>query len=175
MDEGVMTKLGLTLNEAKTSVRDARRERFDFLGYTFGPAPLSEGRSLVSGGKPVAEERAAPQDAGGRDAGARQRGRWDEVRARLNRVLRGWSAYFCLWYALAWPIGRSITMSTRRSRHFLRGATRCRGAARDRFSRDDVFRETGVLRLRRMRSWPPPTACGEASRKAGCRKSARPV
>ena len=33
----VMTKLGLTLNEVKTSVRDARTERFDFLGYTFGP------------------------------------------------------------------------------------------------------------------------------------------
>ena len=32
-----MTKLGLTLNEAKTSVKDARRESFDFLGYTFGP------------------------------------------------------------------------------------------------------------------------------------------
>jgi hypothetical protein len=27
----------LTLNEAKTSVRNARQERFDFLGYTFGP------------------------------------------------------------------------------------------------------------------------------------------
>src|SRR4051812_45293870 len=33
----VMTKLGLTVNEAKTSVRDARKERFDFLGYSFGP------------------------------------------------------------------------------------------------------------------------------------------
>ncbi len=33
----VMARLGLALNEAKTSVRDARRERFDFLGYTFGP------------------------------------------------------------------------------------------------------------------------------------------
>ena len=32
-----MTKLGLTLNEAKTSVRNARSESFDFLGYTFGP------------------------------------------------------------------------------------------------------------------------------------------
>ncbi len=28
----VMTRLGLTLNEAKTSVRDGRKERFDFLG-----------------------------------------------------------------------------------------------------------------------------------------------
>ena len=33
----VMAKLGLMLNEAKTSVKDARRESFDFLGYTFGP------------------------------------------------------------------------------------------------------------------------------------------
>ena len=33
----VMTRLGLSLNEAKTSVRDARKESFDFLGYSFGP------------------------------------------------------------------------------------------------------------------------------------------
>ncbi len=33
----VMTKLGLALNETKTVVRNARHERFDFLGYSFGP------------------------------------------------------------------------------------------------------------------------------------------
>jgi hypothetical protein len=33
----VMTKLRLSLNEAKTSIRDARKERFEFLGYSFGP------------------------------------------------------------------------------------------------------------------------------------------
>jgi len=32
----VMTRIGLTLNEAKTSIRQARQERFGFLGYTFG-------------------------------------------------------------------------------------------------------------------------------------------
>jgi RNA-directed DNA polymerase len=32
----VMTKLGLTLNEAKTSVKDARREGFDFLATGCG-------------------------------------------------------------------------------------------------------------------------------------------
>ena len=32
-----MTRLGLTLNEAKTSLRNARQERFDFLGYSLGP------------------------------------------------------------------------------------------------------------------------------------------
>jgi RNA-directed DNA polymerase len=33
----VMAKLGLTLNEAKTSVKDARTESFDLLGYSLGP------------------------------------------------------------------------------------------------------------------------------------------
>ena len=35
--KAVMTKLGLALNEAKTSVKNAREESFDFLGYTLGP------------------------------------------------------------------------------------------------------------------------------------------
>ena len=39
----IMTRLGFTLNEAKTSVRDARADDFDFLGYTFGPrSPATE-------------------------------------------------------------------------------------------------------------------------------------
>jgi RNA-directed DNA polymerase len=33
----VMRRLRLTLNEAKTKLRDGRRESFDFLGYTLGP------------------------------------------------------------------------------------------------------------------------------------------
>ena len=33
----MMAKLRLVLNETKTAIRDARRERFDFLGYGFGP------------------------------------------------------------------------------------------------------------------------------------------
>src|ERR1700682_4594254 len=35
--KAVMRKLGLTLNEAKTSLKDARKERFEFLGYAVGP------------------------------------------------------------------------------------------------------------------------------------------
>src|SRR5467141_285013 len=34
--KAVMTLLGLTVNEAKTSLRNARQDRFDFLGYSFG-------------------------------------------------------------------------------------------------------------------------------------------
>src|SRR5438552_11402191 len=35
--KAVMARLRLSINEAKTSVKDARTESFDFLGYTFGP------------------------------------------------------------------------------------------------------------------------------------------
>jgi RNA-directed DNA polymerase len=48
----VMTKLGLTLNEAKTSVKNARREGFDFLGYTLGPRHLPNGGRWYLGASP---------------------------------------------------------------------------------------------------------------------------
>ena len=35
--KGVMTRLGLKINEEKTPLKDVRKERFDFLGYSFGP------------------------------------------------------------------------------------------------------------------------------------------
>jgi transposase len=50
--KAVMTKLGLTLNEAKTSVKNARREGFDFLGYTLGPRHLPNGGRWYLGASP---------------------------------------------------------------------------------------------------------------------------
>lgn len=52
----VMTRIGLTLNEAKTSIKQARRERFDFLGYSFGPHRLRKNVMSISG--PVRRRRA---------------------------------------------------------------------------------------------------------------------
>ncbi|MEI9425443.1 hypothetical protein O7A70_30305 [Mesorhizobium sp. Cs1299R1N1] len=48
----VMTKLGLTLNKAKTSVKGARHERFDFLGYSLGPHYLPDGGRRYLGASP---------------------------------------------------------------------------------------------------------------------------
>jgi RNA-directed DNA polymerase len=50
--KAVMMKLGLTLNEAKTSVKDARRECFDFLGYTLGPRHFRNGGRWYLGATP---------------------------------------------------------------------------------------------------------------------------
>jgi hypothetical protein len=35
--QATLTRLGLTRNARKTSIRNAGKEQFDFLGYTFGP------------------------------------------------------------------------------------------------------------------------------------------
>ena len=48
----VMTRIGLTLNEAKTSIKQARTERFDFLGYTFGPHRIRKNGRVFIGESP---------------------------------------------------------------------------------------------------------------------------
>jgi RNA-directed DNA polymerase len=89
-----MTRIGLTLNEAKTSIKQARRERFDFLGYTFGPHRLRKDGHVYLGASPsqksVSRLRQKVADLLVRQNVAP----WTDVRDRLNRVLRGWSNYF---------------------------------------------------------------------------------
>jgi RNA-directed DNA polymerase len=75
----VMTRLGLSLNRTKTCVRDARQERFDFLGYSFGPHCFRQtGRWFIGTSSRIKsgtyEERAASEGQGGRDPGAGQHG-----------------------------------------------------------------------------------------------------
>ena len=67
---GVLERLELTLNEKKTSLRNARRERFDFLGYTFGPHYQSaDGREYL-GYSPSKKSVSQDQAEGGRHSGA---------------------------------------------------------------------------------------------------------
>ena len=171
-----MTKLGLTLNEAKTSVKNARQESFDFLGYTFGPRTFQANGTMVSGRKPVQEECAAGQDEGRRAAGAGQQGSWPEVRDTTEQILRGWSAYFG--YGSRGTAYRAVDQSRLRSRAQASSRRRhkVQGAASDGSPCDVIYRELWrAVPRTRAQSGRRRVPCGEASRKAGCRKSARPV
>lgn len=89
----VMTRLGLTLNEAKTSLRNAREERFDFLGYSFGPHYFPKNGRRYLGASPSRKSVARLKP---RISTILHRGNtapWSDVRAELNRVLKGWSGY----------------------------------------------------------------------------------
>jgi RNA-directed DNA polymerase len=90
----VVTRLGLTLNEAKTSIKQARQESFNFLGYAFGPHRYKKDGHWYLGASPSKKSVARIKQKVGDLLVASHTGAWAEVRDRLNQILRGWSAYF---------------------------------------------------------------------------------
>jgi RNA-directed DNA polymerase len=89
-----MARLGLTLNRSKTCVRDARREQFDFLGYSFGPHYYRQTGQQFMGASPSRKSVQRLKDKVGAILEPRNTGTWDEVRDTINRLLRGWCGYF---------------------------------------------------------------------------------
>jgi RNA-directed DNA polymerase len=150
----VMTKLGLTLNEAKTSLKDARTERFDFLGYTFGPHRYRKDGHWYLGASPSKKSVQRIKAKIGDLLVPGNKEPWPVVCTQLNRLLRGWSAYFG--YGTRLPAYRSVDNHVYdRVRAFLRKRHKVQGRGTQRFSDDVAFGERGVLRLRRVHLAPP--------------------
>ena len=155
--KAVMTKLGLTLNEAKTSVRTARTERFDFLGYTFGPHHYRKDGHWYLGASPSKKSVQRFKTKVGELLVPGNKGSWPIVRDQLNSLLRGWSTYFS--YGTRLSAYRAIDHHVYdRVRHFLVRRHKVQGRGTRRFSHDTVFGELGVLHLRRVHIGPPPCA-----------------
>lgn len=155
--KAVMTKLGLTLNETKTSVKTARRERFDFLGYSFGPQHYRKDGHWYLGASPSQKSVQRFKTKINELLVPGNTGSWPEVRDQLNRLLRGWSTYF----------GHGTRLSAYRAidnhvydrvRHFLVRRHKVQGRGTRPFSREVVFGDLGVLHLRRVHIGPPPCA-----------------
>ena len=167
--KAVMTRLGLTLNEAKTSLKAARTERFAFLGYTFGPHCYQRNGARYLGASPSAKsvERIKTKINGVLTPSNVEP--WTKVKHRLNRLLGGWSAYFG--YGSRGKAYKAVDHHVcGRVRHFLARRHKVPNRGTRRFSSDMIFGELGVLALDYRRR-----PHNEASRKAGCGKSARPV
>jgi RNA-directed DNA polymerase len=153
----VMTRLGLALNEAKTAVRDARREPFDFLGYSFGPHRYRKDGHWYLGASPskksVLRLKAKVSDL----MVPGNMGTWPEVRDRLNRLLRGWATYFS--HGTRMPAYRAVDNHVYdQVRHFLVRRHKVPTRGTHRFNREAVFGTLGVLHLRRVHIGPPPCA-----------------
>src|SRR5580658_6610407 len=82
--KAVMTRLGLTLNEAKTSLKNARRERFDFLGYSFGPHHYRKDGHWYLGASPSKKSVQRIKTKIGELLVPGNNGSWGTVRDRLN-------------------------------------------------------------------------------------------
>jgi RNA-directed DNA polymerase len=92
--QATLTRLGLTLNERKTSMPNAGKEQFDFLGYTFGQHfSRRTGREYI-GCSPSKKSVNQIKEKVGEHLKPSNVGPWEEVRERLNQKLRGWKTYF---------------------------------------------------------------------------------
>jgi RNA-directed DNA polymerase len=143
----VMGKLGLTLNEAKTSVRNARAARLNFLGYTFGPHRHWKTGQQYLGASPSKKSIARLKDKIAMLLVRSNTAAWAEVREQLNSMLRGWSAYFS--YGARWSAYRAIDNHVlMRVRKFLRRRHKLRGRGTRRFPAEVVNGNMGVHHLR---------------------------
>ncbi len=152
----VMTKLGLTVNETKTAVRDARQEHFDFLGYSFGPHHYRKDGHWYLGASPSHKSVQRLKASVGEILVPSNVAPWDEVRVRLNHLLRGWATYFAYGTRLiAYRAADNHVYEAVRGFLTRRHKVPTRGTRR--FSDQVVFRKLGVLRLRRLHIGAPPT------------------
>jgi RNA-directed DNA polymerase len=144
---GVLERLKLTLNEKKTSIRNARQERFDFLGYTFGPhVNRKTGREYI-GYSPSQKSVRRIREKVREHLGRRNTEPWGEVRDRLNQKLRGWKQYFHLGSPRkAFQVLDEYVDD--RVRHFLRKRHKVQSQGTRQFPTKRIYGELGVFRLR---------------------------
>jgi len=147
--QAVMTRLGLSINEAKTSLKNARRERFDFLGYSFGPHRYKANGTWYLSASPSKKSLQRLKTKVGNFLIPRNVDPWPDVRDALNKFLFGWSNYFC--YGTRRSAFRAADRYTyERVRDFLARRHRVAGRGTKRFSCDIVYGELGLLRLERL-------------------------
>ena len=146
-----MGKLGLRLNEDKTVVRDARKEHFDFLGYTFGSVYFKKTGKPYMGASPSKKSIGRLKQKVGGILRPGEKGAWPDVCTRLNALLRGWCTYFC--YGTTQIAYRAVERNVyNRVRLFLVERHKVRSQGIRRFPSEKVFGELGVLLPRPMKT-----------------------
>jgi RNA-directed DNA polymerase len=148
---GVLERLDLSLNEKKTSLRNARQERFDFLGYTFGPHINPRDGGEYIGYSPSNKSVGRIKQKVGELLERRNGAPWKEVCQKLNRKLRGWQQYFnCGSKGRAYRAVDEYVYD--RVRNFLRRRHKVSSQGTRQFPGEQVYGSLGVFRLRGPRT-----------------------
>src|ERR1700687_1448475 len=148
---GVLGRLNLTLNKKKTSIRNARQERFDFLGYTFGPHINPRDGGEYIGYSPSNKSVGRIKQKVGELLERRNGAPWEEVRQKLNRKLQGWRQYFnCGSKGQAYKAVDEYVYD--RVRNFLRRRHKVSSQGTRQFSSERVYGSLGVFRLQGPRA-----------------------
>jgi len=148
---GVLARLGLTLNEKKTSIRNARQERFDFLGYTFGPHINPRGGGRYLGYSPSQKSVSRIKQKVGELLDRRNGAPWAEVCRKLNQQLQGWRQYFSV--GSTSKAYRAVDEYVYdRVRNFLRRRHKVSSQGTRQFPAERVYGSLGVFRLQGPRA-----------------------
>jgi RNA-directed DNA polymerase len=148
---GVLERLGLTLNEKKTSIRNARQERFDFLGYTFGPHINPRGGGRYLGYSPSQKSVSRIKQKVGELLDRRNGAPWAEVCRKLNQQLQGWRQYFSV--GSTSKAFRAVDEYVYdRVRNFLRRRHKVSSQGTRQFPAERVYGSLGVFRLQGPRA-----------------------
>lgn len=151
----MMSKMKLTVNEAKTRICRLPEEKFDFLGYTFGRCYSPKtGRAYL--GTVPARKRIQRICGEIRETTARTTTSLDSrtIVAKLNRRLIGWANYFCLG-----PVSKAYravdSYAKMRLRLWLRSKHKVLGRANQVFPDKHLHGTLGLVRLDlRTRNFP---------------------
>jgi RNA-directed DNA polymerase len=142
----VMSALKLTLNTIKTCVRDALKETFNFLGYSFGPTVDHRTGEAYLGAWPSDKSVQRVKDKLHEVLEPWNGGPWETVAGQVNRILRGWSNYFG--YGTLKAAYRAVDNHVYdRVRHFLRRRHRIQSGATSLLPTGKSLRERGIVRL----------------------------
>ena len=153
----VMQRIKLTLNQAKTSIKQARTESFDFLGYTFGPQRHRKNGQWYLGARPSKKSLARLRQKVADCLYRFHLAPWPEVRDRLNMILRGWSNYFR--HGTTVFAHKAVdNYVCDRVRHLLRRRHKIGSRGGTNFSGAVVFGKLGVFRMRDLSRRVAPNA-----------------
>jgi RNA-directed DNA polymerase len=145
--QDMMRKLRLTVNEAKTQVCRVPDESFDFLGYTMGRCWSNQTGRAYIGTRPSRKRMARICRAISEETSRR----WvltdvQERVAKLNRILVGWSNYFCLG-AVSKAYHAVDQHAEHRLRQWLCRKHKVRSGGKARFSEQYVYQTLGLVQL----------------------------
>jgi len=141
----ILTRMGLTINEAKTRICHAPAESFDFLGYTFGTQYFfGSGRGYLAA-YPSGGSVRRLKDTLRRMIGTHMSWQSEENLVRdVNRVMQGWMNYFR--YGTLWKTyGQLEQFLQRRVRDWLVHKHRVGTRGERRYPADYLYETMGLV------------------------------
>ena len=143
----MMKRLKLTVNEQKSGLRTLPDETVDFMGYTIGRCYSTKTGKAYYGTKPSKKSiRKLTTKVSELTATRTTLLEAEVVVGQLNRLLAGWSHYFCLG-----PVSKSYRVAdahtTHRLRQWLRRKHKVNGTGTKRYPDDLLYDSLGLIRL----------------------------